>query len=137
MGRIIIDFFGALLLIAILLAVVSYFFPSFGGSGGAVTTVVAALVAGQFYGRRTGQPVSSGFAWKVAAVLTVLSLALAALILWYVVTAGVPVTEDGNALSSLSPQVLLLVFGFLGLISLLGIRFMFSMGVKQGIKSTT
>lgn len=130
MTRIVLDFFGVTILCAILFAVIAYFFPGLGSPSGAVTTVVAALVAGQLYGRRTGAEVSSGFAWKVAFVLTALSLILAALVLLGLPAMGIAVMPD----APISFVQLLFALVFVGGLSLLAIRFTFRMDVKQGSK---
>jgi len=134
MGRIILEYFGLTIVCAILIGVIAYFIPAVSGSTSAVTTVVASMIAGQLYGRRTGQEVSSGFAWKVAGILTLLSLIAGAVALWYIISAQIPVTDDGLTLDGLSPGMMLGIFVFVGLLSLLAIRFSFRMGVKQGAK---
>jgi len=128
MGRIILDFFGISLLCGAAFAAVAYFFPDVGSPSGAVSTVIGSMIAGQLYGRRTGEEVSSGFAWKVAAILTVVSLILAAAVFWFLKSQGDP------DLAAMPLDLTLGMFAFLGLLSLLAIRFTFRFGVKQGIK---
>jgi len=127
MGRIIVDFFGVSILCGLAFAILTYFFPDLGSPGGAVSTVVGSMVAGQLYGRRTGSEVSSGFAWKVAAILTAISLVLAFALLWFLKSQG-----DPRLAGDISPGLLTGMFAFIGLLTLLAIRFMFRMGVKQG-----
>lgn len=129
MGLIIRDFFAVSILCGIVFAIISYFFPDLGSPGGAVSTVVGAMLAGQFYGRRTGAEVSGGFAWKVAAILTAISLVLAGVLFWFLKSQGDPVLAD------LSAGILIASFAFLGVLSLLAIRFSFRFGVKQGVKT--
>ncbi len=129
MGRIIVDFFGISILCGIVFAIISFFFPDLGSPGGAVSTVVAALIAGQFYGRRTGAEVTSGFAWKVAAILTLISVVLAGMIF------GVLMSQGDPMLAELDRGVLAGATALLGLLTLLAIRFLFRMGVKQGVKT--
>jgi len=129
MGRIIVDFFAVSILCGILFAIIAYFFPDLGSPGGAISTVLGAMLAGQFYGRRTGAEVSSGFAWKVAAILTVLSVVLAAVLLMSLRALGDP------TLMGISVNMFLTAIVFLGVLSLLAIRFSFRIGVKQGVKT--
>lgn len=128
MRRIVFDFFLVMVLCGLAFALLSYFFPSLGSPSGAVSTVVASLIAGQLHGRRTGAEVSSGFAWKVAFILTILSLILAAVLLTGMLTLG----PDSTPLAGLSFVQLLFALVFVGGLSLLAIRFTFRMGAKQG-----
>jgi len=131
MGRIIFDFVGVTLIIALIFGAISYFFPSVGNSSGAVTSVVAAMTTGQLYGQRTGQEVSSGFAWKVAAILTVVSLIIGAVVIAGFRLAGEPLLpEDIN----LDAGTIGLVFAIAGLIVFLISRFAFRWGVKTGAR---
>ena len=133
MGRIVFDYLWLTILIAVVFAVLTYFFSDLGGSSGAVTTVVAAMSTGQLYGQRTGQEVSSGFAWKVAAVLTVVSLLFSGVVVAILHMVGVPLVPPEIELTA---GVVVAILAISGLIALLVTRFVFSWGVKQGAKIT-
>ena len=90
MGRIAFDFTWIPIAIAILLAVISYFFSDLGSTSSMITTVVAAMTTGQLYGQRTGAEVTSGFAWKAAAVMTLVSILIAVVVISGLQLAGVP-----------------------------------------------
>jgi len=132
MGRIIFDYAWISITITILLGLIAYFFPDFGGSGSAVTTVVSGMVTGQLLGQRTGQEVTSAFAWKVAAILTLVALLIAALIVIGFHFVGVPILPEGQPIGA-SGWVLIL--GISASIILLITRFSFRWGVKMGAKA--
>jgi len=131
MTRIIIDYIWISIAITALLALIAHFFPNFGGTGGAVTTVVSAMVTGQLYGTRTGSEVTSGFAWKIAAVLTLVALLMAAAILMAFQLAGVPVLPTETPITG---SVWVMVIGLSALVVILITRFSFRWGVKAGAK---
>ncbi len=129
MKRIIIDFFAISILCAVVFAAIAHFFPDLGSPGGAISTVIGSMIAGQLHGARTGEEVSSGFAWKVAAILTLISILLAILVL--LVLRNV---FDNPLTIGISVAQFLSVTAFAGILSLLAIRFTFRFGVKLGIK---
>ena len=129
MGRIVFDYFWITVLMGIVYALIGYFIADLGNSSTAVTTVIAAMVSGQLYGQRTGQEVSSGFAWKVAAVLTVVSLLFGVVVLVGLQLAGVSILPD-----DVEPDfgILAVLIAAFALIGLLITRFAFRWGVKNG-----
>ncbi len=131
MGRITFDYLWITVVLSLAMIVISHFFPNLGGSSGFVTTVVAGMTTGQLYGQRTGEEVSSGFAWKTAAILTVVSLIFGGVVIGGFHMAGQPLLPPDLALSF---SVLAIVLAFAGLIVLLVTRFAFRWGVKQGAK---
>lgn len=132
MGRIVFDYVWITVAIAVLFMVLGHFFPSLGSSSGAVTTVVAAMTTGQLYGQRIGEEVSSGFAWKTAAILTVVSLILGGLVIAGLHMSGIPLFPEDMAFGA---GTWALIFGIGGLIALLVTRFAFRWGVKTGAKA--
>jgi len=129
MGRIVFDFLGVAFLCSAVFAIIAYFFPNLGSPSGAVSTVIGAMIAGQLHGRRTGEEVSSGFAWKVAALLTVVLLAVSGSLLAILKAQGDPVLADASA------GLILGILAFLGLLSFFAIRFTFRWSVAQGVRT--
>lgn len=130
MGRIIIDFVGLSVLAAIAFAAVEYFF-SINTPNGTVVTIVAAMVAGQLYGSRTGREVTSAFAWKVALVLTLVSLLIGTVIL-----TGLSFLGESLIPEDISMGVLFVILLVALTVSVLIIRFTFRWAVKLGAKNS-
>jgi len=131
MGRIIFDYVWITLAIAIVFALIGYFFPDLGSSSSSVvTTMIAAMVAGQLHGQRTGLEVSSGFAWKAAAILTLVSLAIGVAFIALVQMSGEPLLPEDASFGVFG--VILAIFVFIGFLIT---RFAFRWGVKTGAKA--
>ena len=128
MTRIILDFFGVTILAAIAFTAVEYFF-GVNAPNGTVVSVIAAMVAGQLHGGRTGQEVSSGFAWRVAFVLTAISFTLLV-----IMTIGFQFLGESIVPADLSVTALLVILAIAGVIGVLIIRFTFRWAAKQGAK---
>lgn len=133
MGRIVIDYIWLTIVMSILLAVLAYMFPALGSSSSMITTMIAAMTAGQFHGGRTGQEVSSGFAWKTAGILTLVSLVLGALVLGAFHLAGAPLLPEGMDIGA---GAWIMIIGISSLVVFLISRFFFRMGVKNGAKAS-
>ena len=132
MGRIVIDYIWLTVAISLLLAALAYMFPALGSSSSMITTMIAAMTAGQFYGGRTAQEASSGFAWKVAGILTLVSLVLGAIVLAAFHFAGLPLLPEGTDIGA---GAWILIIGISSLVVFLITRFFFRMGVKMGAKT--
>lgn len=132
MGRIIVDYIWISVAITIVFGIIAYFFPDFGSSGGAVTSVITAMVTGQLHGQRTGSEVTSGFAWKTAAILTLVALLMAAVIVGGLQLAGVPVLPEGPPIGA---GGWVMIIGFSALLILMVTRFTFRWAVKLGAKA--
>ena len=130
MGRVIVDFVGISLLGAIAFTAVEYFF-SINAPNGSVTTVIAGMVAGQLYGGRTGREGSSGFAWKVAGVLTAVSL-----LLFSMLAAGLYYLRAPMFPAGISVSQLIVALAVAAIVGILIIRFTFRWGVKMGAKNS-
>lgn len=128
MLRIVADFFGFAILISILFVALEFYFQV-NAPHGTVATAVSGMMSGLLHGGRTGRQVSSGFAWKVATVLTFASVTLFFVLQALVYSAGAQVFTAGLSLV----EFLAALVGIAAVILLL-IRFSFRSGVKHGAK---
>ena len=130
MIRIVFDFLWVSILTSLLLGLIATIIPALGTSGTAVGTLTGAMVSGQLYGRRARAVASKGYAWQVALVVTVVTLALTALVVY-------ALRQSGNLaeLGEISWNAYAIGVAFVGLITLFIVRFFFRWGSKTGAKS--
>ncbi|MEL6978677.1 MAG: ABZJ_00895 family protein [Pseudomonadota bacterium] len=132
MGRIIVDFVAISIAVGLALALLELAIGQALAPSGSITTFIAALICGQLYGARDGADVSGAFAWKVAAALLAVVLALSAIVL--------ALTPDFTARFSevfSDPElsgVLIAAALILPLIVFLALRAAFGLGVSNGMK---
>ncbi len=130
MIRIVFDFVWVSILVAILLGLIATVIPALGTSGTALGTMMGAMVSGQLYGRRMRAEATKGFAWQVAVVITIVTLVLTAIVINLMRRSG------GFAeLGEVSVTAYAIGVAFVGVITLLIVRFFFRWGSKTGAKS--
>lgn len=98
-----------------------------------VPQIVAAMLSGQRHGKRAGVRPNSGFAWKAAFLMTMISVGLS--ILFAIVLIGLAGPADTDPLMNfLRTQVVVIVLVSLVIIVLylLVSRYFFGLGAKQG-----
>lgn len=130
MVRIVIDFLWLSILLSILLGLLASVIPAIGQSGAFVSSMVGALGAGMFYRRRTGIEATSAFAWKAAFVVTVVTLILSAVVVAWLRKSG-----SLSELDEISGGAYALGIVFVGIITLLVVRFFFRWGTRLGAKN--
>jgi len=127
MLRVIFDFVWIAILASITMGLLSSVIPAIGQSGTFISTMSGALISGFLHGRRTGVMATNAFSWQVAAVATVVMLAMSAALIEGMRRAG------GFAdLGEISVGAYALGIGVVGVLTLLVVRVFFRMGTKQG-----
>ncbi len=127
MLRVVIDFLWISILLSILLGLLASVVPAIGQSGAFLSSMMGALGAGMLYRRRTGMEATSAYAWKAAFLVTVVSLMLSAvLVAWLSRSGAFP------ELGEISTTAYILGVAFVGIITVLVVRFFFRWGTRLG-----
>ncbi len=130
MIRIVFDFLWVSILVAILLGLIATIIPALGTSGTAIGTITGAMVSGQLYGRRIRAEATKGFAWRVAVVITLVTLILTTILI------NVMRQSGGFAeIGQISWTSYAIGVAFVGILTLLIVRYFFRWGSKTGAKS--
>ncbi|MBK4215542.1 ABZJ_00895 family protein [Paracoccus caeni] len=101
---------------------------------GLIIPIIVAMQIGTIYFNRTGQRPTPSFSWKAALSFATTSVVLSFVLIAVMYLLGLRPEIDALLAEPGSPPIILGVTAFLWLLLLLGCRFTFAAGAKQGQK---